>query len=130
MSRKPVEFTDFPSALARLAPFGPYRAVLKRWVDGDTCYALVDVGFNTYPYVVIRIAGINAPELHTGDNRVAGAAARDYAVQLAPEGTPVVLHSEPDTLTFGRWVGALSLPDGRDFGQAMLEAGHAVAMER
>jgi endonuclease YncB( thermonuclease family) len=130
MSRKPSEFDDFPDSLTRLAPFGPYRAVVKRWVDGDTCYLLADVGFSTYPYIVVRIADINAPELRTGEDREAGAAARDYALQLAPEGTPVVLHSEPDTLTFGRWVGALTLPDGRDFGQAMIEAGHAVVMER
>jgi endonuclease YncB( thermonuclease family) len=128
--RKPLEFDAYPDALAQRAPFGPYKAVCSRIVDGDTIYALVDVGFNEYAYRVIRFEGINAPELHTGDQRAAGAAARDYLAGLIPPGTPIVLDARPDTLTFGRYVArvwALRLDDQPyDVGAAMVAAGHAV----
>jgi endonuclease YncB( thermonuclease family) len=92
----------------------------------------VSPGFGVYPYATIRVADINSPELHRGDDaeRAAGVEARAYAMSLAPVGTPVVIHTEPDTETFGRFVAAITLPDGRDFGQAMVAAGHAVVMER
>ena len=44
-----------------------YNAKLDRVVDGDTVDALVDLGFDTWKKVRIRMMGMNAPESRTRD---------------------------------------------------------------
>ena len=44
-----------------------YNAKLDRVVDGDTVDALVDLGFDTWKKVRIRMQGMNAPESRTRD---------------------------------------------------------------
>ena len=44
-----------------------YSCKLDRVVDGDTVDALVDLGFDTWKKIRIRMAGINAPESRTRD---------------------------------------------------------------
>ena len=44
-----------------------YNAQLDRVVDGDTVDALVDLGFDTWKKVRIRMQGMNAPESRTRD---------------------------------------------------------------
>lgn len=124
--RKPLQFDAFPAALAERAPWPPYRAVVERWVDGDTLDIFADAGWNEYPYRTIRLQGIDAPELNRRATQARGAAARDYAMTLAPPGTPCVVLAEPDTQTFGRYVAVVTLADGTDVGAALVAAGHAV----
>jgi endonuclease YncB( thermonuclease family) len=115
--RKPKEFDNFPKGLANLTEFGPYQAVIMIWVDGDTCYAFVDVGFNTYLFVVLRVAGLDAPEIFRPRDeaeKAHGTAALEYARKLCPEGSPVVLYTGADTQTFGRYVATITLADGTD----------------
>ena len=44
-----------------------YKAKIERVVDGDTVDALVDLGFDTWKKVRIRMMGLNAPESRTRD---------------------------------------------------------------
>lgn len=126
--RRPAEFTDFPPELR--APFGPYMAIVRHIVDGDTIDCLVDVGFNDYVYRVIRLAGIDAPELNRRETREAGQAARDYLLLLAPPGTPVLLQAKPDHDSFGRYIAELFFGNGSStLSAAMVEGGHAVWRE-
>jgi len=69
-----------------------------------------------------RIEGINAPELNT----VEGKAARDYALLLLPIGSRCLVESFGWDKYGGRFDGSITLPDGRDFGTAMMDAGQAV----
>ena len=124
--RKPVEFEAFPAELAARAGFGPYRGVVKHIVDGDTLDVMLDVGLNRYPYVTLRLRGVDAPEINRAATRVAGQAARDFVATLAPLGTPCVVTTEPDAQTFGRYVATVTLADGTDLGDALVAAGHAV----
>ena len=126
--RKPQEFDGFPEELERLAPWPLYRAVIKYWVDGDTLYVLADAGWNEYPYRVLRLAGVDAPELYSGppEIRARGQAARDFAATLAPPGTPCVVDAQPDRQSFGRYVASVTLADGADLAAALVAAGHAV----
>jgi micrococcal nuclease len=100
-----------------------YPAVIDEWHDGDTCY----VHRVAWPGLVIsgehvRVQGINAPEL----GRTGGLSARDYAAYICPPGTQVTLVStEADK--YGRFLARITLPDGSDFSQRMIEAGHAVS---
>jgi endonuclease YncB( thermonuclease family) len=112
--------------------FGPYPGVVRDWHDGDTCHVDVDLGFSNIeaaydldgkPRLSCRIFGINAPELSTD----AGKAALAYANQLCPPGTHVKVTSHGWDKYGGRFDGSLQLPDGVDYGNAMIAAGQAVA---
>lgn len=130
MPHKPRDFDGFPDALAAEAPFGPYRGIVQDITDGDTFSVLIDHGLNAYTVESIRIADIDAPELFSGTNRAAGAAARNYLAALIPPGSPVVLHTRKDRQSFTRYVADVTADslDGAvfDVGQAMVDGGHAV----
>jgi micrococcal nuclease len=133
VTRKPVELAGYPDELATLAPFGPFRAAVTHVVDGDTVDVLLDAGFNMYTYMSIRVAGIDAPELFSGDEagRLRGLEARDYLERLlADRGRHCVVASEKWPRSFGRYVGSIMLTDGTDLAEAMVVAGHAVWSQR
>jgi endonuclease YncB( thermonuclease family) len=106
--------------------FGPYPATVVDYHDGDTLHLNLDLGFGIHLMAPIacRVWGINAPELNTD----AGKVARAYAIKLCPPGTDVSVLSHGWDKYKGRFDGQLTLPDGKDFGQEMLDAGHAVPL--
>lgn len=133
--RKPAQFDNWPAILE--VGYGPFRAVVCRQVDGDTYYCLLDVGVNDYPFREIRLLGrdpvtgrprgIDTPETNRRATKAAGLAAAAYAREhLVPIGTPIILETWPDPDSFGRYLGAMRLADGRDVGHELVEAGHAV----
>jgi micrococcal nuclease len=133
VTRKPVELAGFPNELAAMAPFGPFRAAIRHVIDGDTVDILLDAGFNSYTYMSIRVAGIDAPELFSGDEegRLRGLEAREYLERLLAEsGRHCVVASEKFPRSFGRYVASLRLSDGTDVAEAMVAAGHAIWSQR
>ena len=44
-----------------------YKAILDRVVDGDTCDAMIDLGFNTWVKKRIRFMGVDCWESRTRD---------------------------------------------------------------
>jgi endonuclease YncB( thermonuclease family) len=113
------------------AIFGPYSGLVRDVHDGDTAYIDLDLGFGVFfesrdwdnrPRLACRVYGINAPELWTD----AGKQALAYAQTLLPVGTRVQVTSHDWDKYGGRFDGTITLPDGRDFAQAMLDAGQAV----
>lgn len=100
MPRKPLEFHAFPLRLAAEAPYGPYRAVIRHLVDGDTLDVFADLGFLRYAYLTIRLRGIDVPERDTP----AGQAALAFLHATAPPGTACVILPYKDAVTFGRYV--------------------------
>jgi endonuclease YncB( thermonuclease family) len=104
--------------------YGPYKAVLDRWIDADTGVFLTDLGFARYEYVTIRLSGYDAPE----PNTAAGRAATGFAGELAPPGSRVRLWSEKDGRyhpTFTRWSAHIELEHGLDYGRMLHDSGHA-----
>ena len=70
-----------------------YDAVVRAVHDGDTLTLDVDLGFSTWIHKrVIRLFGIDAPELATPEGIVSQAFLRS----LLPIGSPVVLESIKD----------------------------------
>ncbi len=126
---KPVQFQEWPESLG--VAYGPYRAVVERVVDGDTVHVMVSLGVDEYAYRMIRIRGVNAPEVFSGltEERERGKDARDFLTQLLPQGTRCRLATQRDTTTFGRYVAYIELEDGRDVATALVEAGHATPVE-
>lgn len=124
---KPKAFTArWPISLS--PSYGPYRAVLDRWMDADTGLFLVDVGFGCYEHVEIRVAGYNAPEPHTD----AGKAAVEFANRLAPPGSRVLLHETAKGFspTFTRYTSQIMLEHGPDYGASLWAAGHAEIVDQ
>lgn len=114
-----------------MSTYGPYRARIVSVHDGDTCSMDIDLGFDVEfratdfdgnPRISCRVYGINAPELSTA----AGKAAATFAQTLLPVGTVVTVLSHGWDKYGGRFDGEITLPDGRDFAQTMLDSGMAV----
>lgn len=126
--RVPAEFKDhpepFPASVRR-------RAVCKHVTDGDTFWALVDFGENIYPLRSYRVRNIDTPELFSGppEERLRGAAARDYAASLIAD-QPLRIRTYRDLQSFGRYVADVEYADAdgvwRDLADALVGAGHAV----
>jgi endonuclease YncB( thermonuclease family) len=109
-----------------------YTAVVRLVHDGDTVELDVDLGFHTWvTQAWDRIGWISAREL----SMPGGPEAAEYARSLLPVGLGVYVRSvkidaDPaDDMSFDRYVMVVTLPDGRDFGQAMIAAGYAVTWD-
>jgi micrococcal nuclease len=105
-----------------------YKARIIRVVDGDTAYAIVDLGFNTSVKINFRLAFINTPELLSTDKdeRSRAMLSRDRLVDLI-EGKDVYLKSYRKD-KYGRWLGEFFLNenDKVSVNQLMLDEGLAV----
>jgi len=129
--RRPAEFSDFPTRLEAdsLFGWGPYRAVVRKVIDGDTLDVLLDLGFQCYAYQTLRLRGVNAPERNT----LAGRVAQTWLREQLPEGTPVVVTPFKDATTFGRYVADVRMLTEQgvvEVATALLDAGHATRMTR
>jgi endonuclease YncB( thermonuclease family) len=110
--------------------FGPYPALCVDVHDGDTIAFDIDLGFDHLisakgfkgeSRLSCRVYGINAPELKTATGKLA----LDYAKTLIKPGDVCQILSYGWDKYGGRFNGSITLGDGRDFAQAMLDAGHA-----
>lgn len=104
-----------------MSTFGPYPAVVADVHDGDTLTLIIDLGFNIAFRSACRCYGINAPELATPEGKTALA----YALTLIKPSDSCTVISHGWDKYGGRFDGAISLMDGRDFGVAMVTAGNA-----
>jgi endonuclease YncB( thermonuclease family) len=102
-------------------------ATVSRVVDGDTFVLILDLGWHITLTERCRIAGCNAPELGTDD----GDAARAWAVDTLPLGTPVVFTSH-SLDKYGRPLGSITMTSHAgqvfDYASEIMAAGHAVPM--
>jgi len=88
---------------------GPYQGRVERAVDGDTLAVRVTVWLHQELYVLVRVRGIDAPELR-GRCESEKLCARDAADALARlvAGGPVVLTRIEGDKYFGRVLAALA----------------------
>jgi endonuclease YncB( thermonuclease family) len=102
-----------------------YRAEVLRVIDGDTLEARVHVWLGQEIVTKVRLAGIDAPELHARcAAERAGAEAARSALAALVEGRSVRLTDVRPDKYFGRVVARISA-GGHDAGAALLAAGHA-----
>jgi endonuclease YncB( thermonuclease family) len=80
----------------------------------------IDLGFDVTFNARIRVKGVDAPEMKTPE----GKAATFWAITFLG-GMPYVVVRTELVRTFERFVGVITLPDGRDYGEVLVEAGHA-----
>lgn len=106
--RKPTEFESFPKEHG--VYFGPYRAYCSHVIDGDTIDVSVDLGFNTYRYITVRVANIDTPEIFgrvKASERELGMACKRHVEKILLHKHCVVV-TEKDQQTFGRYVADVS----------------------
>ena len=82
-----------------------YQITIKRWIDGDTVEASVDLGFGVYTIVRFRLLDLDTPE-RTQPGYIA---ARNCSEGIYPVGTKVVVTTVKGTDKYGRWMVALPL---------------------
>ncbi|MEO5376004.1 MAG: thermonuclease family protein [Alphaproteobacteria bacterium] len=113
-----------PASAEELA--GPYSAEIIRVVDGDTVEAKVHLWLGLHQTIAVRLAGIDAPELHgkcQGEPEAARAA-RDHLASLIGSG-PVFLSAIRRDKYGGRVLAILHLPSGENVAHTLLTSGHA-----
>ena len=101
------------------------KTKLDRVVDGDTVRLLVDVGFGIYSKQVIRLAGIDCPELDSKDadeKKRAYEAKRFTELFFQMQGQLEVEVTQKDP--YGRWVGHVRIANV-DLSEVLLREGHA-----
>jgi len=104
-----------------------YNAKLDRVVDGDTVDAIVDLGFDTWKHIRVRLVGINTPETRTRDleEKARGLAAKDFVVEMFKNHqNKFILHSQ-GVGKYGRCLGNIFFGD-KSLNDMLISEGHAV----
>ena len=110
-----------------------YSAKLQRVVDGDTCDALIDLGFNTWVKKRIRFKGVDTWECRTRDldEKKKGLAAKAFTKNLLENSDDgkFALRSH-GVGKYGRVLGELFVKgEEKSLNQLLLENGHAYEYE-
>jgi micrococcal nuclease len=102
-----------------------YNAKLDRVVDGDTVDALVDLGFNTWKKVRIRMHGMNAPESRTRnlEEKKLGLAAKARLIEILGDGD-FTLQSH-GVGKYGRCLGEIFRESDVSINRQLINEGHA-----
>ena len=110
-----------------------YSAKLVRVVDGDTCDALIDLGFDTWVKKRIRFKGVDTWECRTRDKeeKVKGLAAKAFTKDLLENSDDgkFALRSH-GVGKYGRVLGELFVKgEEKSVNDLLLENGHAYEYE-
>ena len=104
------------------------KAMIHRVVDGDTIDVIIDLGFDLTAKLRVRLAGINAPEIH-GESAPLGKAAMLWLTELLVknEGRTWIKTVKDKKEKYGRYLAHLFV-DGSEqsVNDQMIVAGHAV----
>lgn len=107
-----------------------YNAKAERIVDGDTIDALVDLGFTTWKFVRIRVAGIDAPETRTKDieEKNLGLDAKNRVISLLEANENKFRLVSQGVDKYGRCLGVIYLETLGDISlqDTLISEGHAV----
>ena len=92
-------------------------------VDGDSLHLAIDLGLRTHAVALVRLFGLNAPEM-SGERKIEGQAAKDWLTQriATHKGLTARIYKDPEK--YGRWL--VELFDGEaNINQELIAAGHA-----
>ena len=102
-----------------------YAATVLSVHDGDTIAVDADMGMSVHFRTNVRFLGCNAIEL----SQPGGIEARDNLRTLLAPGTPIVMRTVKDDKYGGRWLAAVSMPDGSDLISTLIAAHFAAAWD-
>lgn len=100
-----------------------YAAKILSVHDGDTCTALVDLGFRISQEMPLRLNGINAPEL----SQPGGKEARDHLRAMIDGKSVVILTAKDKKEKYGRYLATIFVGGDRSksVNDKMIDAYHA-----
>jgi micrococcal nuclease len=105
---------------------GPYAGAVERVVDGDTIAVRVTVWLGQELAVLVRVRGIDAPELRGDcDGEKARAIEATAALERLIGGQPVILSKIEGDKYFGRVLSDVATAGGTDVAAALIAAGLA-----
>tara|TARA_R110000772_G_scaffold260249_6_gene378156 strand:+ start:121 stop:468 length:348 start_codon:yes stop_codon:yes gene_type:complete len=106
-----------------------YNAKLDRVVDGDTVDAMVDLGFDIWKKVRIRMMGIDAPESRTRDleEKKLGLAAKARLNELIESNDFLFILQSHGVGKYGRCLGEIFINEETSINQTLINEGHATA---
>lgn len=87
-----------------------YRARITSVYDGDTCTALVDLGFRITFEIKIRLLGIDTPELK-GEEREMGLKSKARLEELILNKDVIIKTDKDKTEKYGRWLAEIFVGD-------------------
>ena len=95
--------------------------------DGDTCTFLVDLGFNITTKIIVRLLGIDTPEIR-GEERPEGLIARDWLrerLNTAMLENGIIIKTYKDSKgKYGRYLGTIYI-DGVNINMQLIAEGLA-----
>ena len=105
---------------------GPYRGEVVRVVDGDTVAVRVSVWLQEEVSVLVRLRGVDAPELHgrCSDETARAVAAREALRRALGDGRVVLSRIEGDKY-YGRVLADVATLAGSDAARQLLAGGFA-----
>lgn len=102
-----------------------YIGTVYRVVDGDTIYMTVDLGFEIFTNLKLRLAGIDTAEIFRPRNekeKIHGLMAKKYVEGLVLN--KVVRIKTNKTGKYGRWIATVSLlPNGENLSNLLIDEG-------
>ena len=105
-----------------------YFAHIIRWVDGDTVWLDLDLGFRAHIQVDVRLSDVNAPDVVNFDLKGLNDRAREYCELMLPPGAALVADiSRPDK--YGRWLASVRYLQGSADWEKILSEGKILNAE-
>lgn len=101
-----------------------YDAFVSRVIDGDTYEILIDVGFDVFRKMRVRLYGCNCPEIR-GKTKEKGLKSKSYVASLI-EGKHVKFLGCNKNEKFGRTLAKIILPDESDLTKKLISEGFAI----
>lgn len=102
-----------------MKPNYTYNAIITKVYDGDTITADIDLGFNCWlKSQKIRLANINAPELHSNDNNAINA--KNFLAYWTLHKTVQIKSIKYKKGKYGRYIAEIFV-NGENINQKMLE---------
>jgi len=108
-----------------------YKAIVRRWVDGDTVDVDIDLGFGlVYSNQRVRLYGIDAYETRTRDleEKRRGLDAKSFVEDVAPIGSEIILKTYKEG-KYGRILGEIFV-EGKNLNSWLTHEGHATRYEK
>jgi len=105
-------------------PAYAYEAEVESVVDGDTIWAVIDVGFGTRVREKLRLRGIDCPELGSPE----GEAAKRFVAKCLPVGARILIKTTSSDDKYGRYVADVFAGD-LYLNNRLLEEGLAVRVK-
>jgi len=107
-----------------IRPIYTYRAVVSRVIDGDTVEVVIDLGFHITSTLRVRVLGIDAPELFSGDGRDAGLKAKNDTIAWCDNVDYEVIITTSKADGFGRWLAEITDTDNNSLTEHLLSLGY------